>query len=87
MSCTFEKEISRATSVVEQRIEEHRAGQFAPFSAKLLIEVREELRRMAQDSRYKPRYPRFLLDWPDETGLKAMLMDLAYRFDRSKEKG
>ncbi|MFN7496792.1 MAG: hypothetical protein ACK5SF_05215 [Hyphomonadaceae bacterium] len=86
MSGGLEGKIEEALSVVEQRIEDHQSGRDAPFSSALLVQIRDELRKMAQDSQHEPKYPRFLLDWPDETGLKTILMDLAYRFSRSKGK-
>ena len=86
MSGGLEGKIEEAVCVVAQRIEDHQSGRDAPFSAAFLVQVRDELRTMAQDPEHEPQYPRFLLDWPDETGLKAMLMDLAYRFSCSKGK-
>lgn len=86
MSGGLEGEIEESVCLVEQRIEDHQSGRDAPFSAAFLVQVRNELRTMTQDPDYEPKYPRFLLDWPDETGLKAMLMDLAYRFSRSNGK-
>lgn len=86
MSSGLEEKIREAVSTLEQCMEDHQSGREAPFSAAFLVQVRDELRTMAQDPEHKPQYPRFLLDWPDETGLKTMLINLAYKFDRLKGK-
>jgi len=86
MSGELRKEIEEAVSAVERCIADHQSGGDPPFSAKFLVQVRDELRIMADDPEYQPKYPRFVLDWPDETGLKAALMDLAYRFNRLRGK-
>lgn len=85
MSSELQVEIEAALAVVQRRIDDHHSGKEAPFSDKFLAQVKDELRAMSKDPGCKPQYPRFLLDWPDETGLKTMLMDLAYRFSRLKK--
>lgn len=66
-------------------IELHRSGANAALSLPLLEKILAELEKMRSVSDpklFRPNYPRFLLDWPDDTGLKTLLMDIAYKYGK-----
>ncbi|MGG4610625.1 hypothetical protein [Providencia sp. Me31A] len=45
-----------------------------------------EMIRVEVPQEYKPSYPRFIMDWPDETGLISALIDADYKKIRKKSK-
>jgi len=64
---------------VEAAIAAHHRGETAPFSARLLGAVHEELDHMRTSDAFDPTYARFVLDWPDaSSALGKALMDAAY---------
>lgn len=86
MTPDLQVRLEDALRLVETALADHDAGLPAPFSKQVLQNVAAELNRMAADPAFKPGYPRFLLDWPDDMGLRTLLIDLAYRFDRARKK-
>ena len=72
---------------VEEAIKTHNEGNPADLSVPLLQNVKSELTRMTevlQPSKFKPSYPRFIMDWPDEYGLVSYLSEVAYQYGRLK---
>lgn len=70
-------------------IELHKGGANAALSLPMLEKIYAELEKMRSVSDpklFKPNYPRFLLDWPDNTGLKILLMNVAYKYGKMPSK-
>lgn len=86
MAADFQDRITNAVEIVRQRIEDHQSGREAPFSVAVLANVLSELRIMQSNPDYDAGYPRFLLDWPDDSNLKTMLIDIAHLHSRSRRK-
>lgn len=74
---------------VEDAIELHKNGKNAPLSIDVLNKVKSELTEMIRvmdPQEYKPSYPRFIMDWPDETGLISALIDADYNYKKIRKK-
>lgn len=88
MNPLIDHRIVEALDAVEAAIKAHSVGaDDAPLSVTMLTRVRSELEKMREQmsSRdYSPTYPRFVMDWPDESGLVKLLIDVAYEYGRSK---
>lgn len=87
MNAPFDLMISSALDEVTEALAKHMQGAPAPLSSALLAQVQKELETMRQvmnPAAFKPGYPRFLLDWPDETGLVERLSELAYAYGKLK---
>jgi hypothetical protein len=75
---------------VDDAIRRHESGHKEDLSIPMLLTVRDEILKMLSilsPAIYKPTYPRFILDWPDETGLIRILVDLAYDYERAGRGG
>ena len=82
---SFDMKLSSALNAVVSAQESHMQGEDAPLSISVLVQVQKELENMrsVMDPKvFKPGYPRFLLDWSDETGLVDMLSELAYVYGK-----
>lgn len=87
MTPTIDRRILEALSAVDAALAAHTAGSDAPFSVTMLMRVRSELEKMRKQESsksYSPTYPRFVMDWPDESGLVKLLVDVAYEYERSR---
>lgn len=87
MNATIITKIDEAIVVVEKSIAAHKAGIQAPLSLTMLVRVQGELEKMRtylSPTGYVPTYPRFVMDWPDDTGLVKQLMNVAYEYNRVK---
>jgi hypothetical protein len=87
MTNFVDKQLSETMDRVRQAIASHERGEKAPLSLALLRKVQAEVELMKQhlDPKvFKPSYPRFVLDWPDETGLVKLLVDVAYAYEKIK---
>lgn len=87
MNPPIDRRITDALGAVDAAIAAHTAGSDAPLSLTILARVRSELEKMREHTnskRYLPTFPRFVMDWPDETGLVKLLVDVAYEYGRSK---
>jgi hypothetical protein len=76
-----------AITKVDDAIASHERGEPADLSIPMLQKVKTELVKMRENlkpSVFKPSYPRFVLDWPDEHGLVAYLSEVAYQYSRIK---
>ena len=72
---------------VDLAIRNHEKSIPDDLSIPMLTKIRQELLQMKAaltPSSFRPSYPRFLLDWPDEHGLIAQLSKIAYDYDRLK---
>jgi hypothetical protein len=72
---------------VDESIARHERGDLADLSISMLMKIRKELLEMEKHlnpSAFKPTYPRFVLDWPDKTGLVSYLSNVAYQYGRIK---
>jgi hypothetical protein len=79
--------IEEAIDAVEKSIVAHKSGVQAPLSLTMLLRVRAELENMRKHlspKSYAPSYQRFVMDWPDETGLVKKLMSVAYEYNKVK---
>lgn len=75
----------QAIEKVDEAIAKHEAGEPADLSISMLHKVRIELETMSVEmssSKFKPSYPRFVMDWPDEHGLIAYLVEVSYQYSR-----
>jgi hypothetical protein len=75
----------RALDRVDAALENHRAGRPEDFSVGVLENVRCELVQMASTldkDRFRPSYPRFILDWPDDHGLVEYLLRVSHDYRR-----
>ena len=87
MNSPFDLMLSSALDEVAGALAKHKQGAPAPLSSALFAQVQKELENMQQvmyPAAFKPGYPRFLLDWPDETGLVERLSELAYSYGKLK---
>lgn len=87
MNPTIDRRIVEALDAVDAAIAAHAAGSDAPLSMTMLARVKSELKRMREQTSprdYSPTFPRFVMDWPDESGLVKLLVDVAYEYGRSK---
>lgn len=87
MNEPFDLMLAGALDEVAGALAKHNQGAPAPLSSALLAQVLKELETMQQvmnPAAFKPGYPRFLLDWPDETGLAERLSELAYAYGKLK---
>lgn len=74
---------------VQAAIELHQKGLPAPFSIRFLGNVKTELEKMAAiiDPRiYRPSYPRFVLDWPEDSALGDRLLSASDLYGRIRPK-
>lgn len=79
--------IEEAIAAVDKSIMAHKAGVHAPLSLTMLLRVHAELENMRKylsPESYAPSYQRFVMDWPDETGLVKKLMNVAYEYNKIK---
>lgn len=79
--------VEDATDAVEKSIVAHKAGFPAPLSLTMLLRIHTELENMRKylsPKSYSPSYQRFVMDWPDETGLVKKLMNVAYEYNKVK---
>ena len=68
---------SQAIDKVDKAIEKHKRGEPADLDISILLNVRNELVKMqsvTDKSQYSPLYDRFILDWPDQYGLRDFLI-------------
>lgn len=87
MTNLVSKQLSEAMDRVKRAIASHERGEKAPLSLALLRKVQTEVELMERHldpKAFKPSYPRFVLDWPDEAGLVKLLVDVAYAFEKIK---
>jgi hypothetical protein len=82
MEAELASETEKAIEAVDRAIADHIAERPAPLSKILLINVRAELLAMSGDASHTPTYPRFVLDWPEDSDLKNTLIQLAYQYGR-----
>ncbi|MDE9557837.1 hypothetical protein KKJ06_21140 [Xenorhabdus bovienii] len=81
--------LTDALQLVQDAIELHQNGKNAPLSIDVLAQVKKELEEMISVMNpqvYKPSYPRFIMDWPDETGIISTLIDVAYYYQKIRKK-
>jgi len=74
-----------AIAKVDAAIRAHKEARPSDLDEACLLQVRSELVQMRDtldSSKFRPGYGRFLLDWPDEHGLVAYLIDVAYQYKR-----
>lgn len=72
---------------IDDALEKHSKGEPADLSIPMLNRVKSEVEEMKESlnpSLFKPTYPRFVSDWPDDHGLVGLLTDLAYQYGRIK---
>ncbi|MBS9439731.1 hypothetical protein EAE91_22065 [Photorhabdus noenieputensis] len=77
-----------ALQLVQDTIELHQSGKNAPLSVSALTQVKKELEEMIRVMNpqvYKPSYPRFIMDWPDENGVISTLIDVAYFYQKIRK--
>lgn len=88
MNIAVTVKIDDALSAVRKFITAHQQGnKNAPLSLVILTRVQGELESMKRDVplfNYTPTYPRFVMDWPDDTGLVKQLIDVAYDYKKLK---
>lgn len=79
--------LEHSVEKVTYAISRHERNENAPLSRQVLLQIKKELEEMIRvmDPKiYKPSYPRFILDWPDEKGLIEELIDVAYQYNNLK---
>ncbi|PLY35964.1 hypothetical protein F164LOC_17790 [Pectobacterium carotovorum] len=89
MSQTIEVILKDTLDAVSDAIELHKNGQPAPLSINFLNKTKLELEQMIKimdPSVYKPAYPRFALDWPDDSELMDKLFSASYMYGKIKNK-
>jgi hypothetical protein len=72
---------------VDSAIQNHKDGKPEDLSLPMLLRIRSDLWQMVaalSPAVFKPSYPRFILDWPDEHGLIRQLSEVAYEYDRTR---
>jgi hypothetical protein len=77
-----------ALQLVQDTIELHQSGKNAPLSISALTQVKKELEEMIRVMNpqvYKPSYPRFIMDWPDEDEIISTLIDVAYYYQKIRK--
>jgi hypothetical protein len=70
---------------INQAVQNHEQGIAEDLNIPILQKVAGEIQKMASEldkSKYKPSYPRFLLDWPDEHGLVEYLIQVSYEYSK-----
>lgn len=70
---------------VSSAIMDHEDNKPADLSVPLLREVKRELEMMLSKlnpNEFQPHFGRFILEWPDEHGLIAYLLDVEYQYER-----
>ena len=85
MNQSFEILLKGSLDKVNYAIWLHENGQTGPLSVHVLAQVKRELEEMIKvmnPKNYTPTYPRYILDWPDEDGLKKELIDVAYLYQK-----
>lgn len=76
--------VQEAARAVRAAIQQHERGdRHAPLSKRVLGQVLAELEEMERSPTFEPKYPRFVLDWPDETGLVKQLIVAAHLHRRA----
>ncbi|MFG1175842.1 hypothetical protein AAFN90_20080 [Erwiniaceae bacterium CAU 1747] len=88
MMSSFKLLLNDALKKVADAISQHENNAAAPLSIQVLIQVKKELEEMIRvmdPNIYKPGYPRFILDWPDEDGLIDELVNLAYQYGKIRK--
>lgn len=76
--------VREVAGAVRAAIEQHERGdRQAPLSRRVLEQVLAELGEMERSPAFEPKYPRFVLDWPDETGLVKQLIVAAHLHRRA----
>ncbi|BFI43929.1 hypothetical protein KD5_03570 [Yersinia pseudotuberculosis] len=80
--------LTETLQLVLDAIELHKNKMPAPLSIDVLNSVRKELEEMIKvmdPQIYTPSYPRFIIDWPDDTGLIEKLVDVDYYYKKIKK--
>ena len=88
MNSSFDVLLRLSLKKVINAIDRHERNELAPLSIQVLIQIKKELEEMVSTMNpevYKPGYPRFILDWPDEDGLIEELVDVAYQYNNMKK--
>lgn len=77
---------TNALERIDDEIMKHREGvENASLSIPMLHEIKKEIEQMLtilEPSIFKPSYPRFMLDWPEESNLIDFLSEVAYQYER-----
>lgn len=77
---------TNALERIDAEIMKHKKGaEKASLSIPMLFEIKNEIEQMLkilEPSIFKPSYPRFMLDWPEESNLIDFLSDVAYQYER-----
>ncbi|PHM40122.1 hypothetical protein Xmau_02310 [Xenorhabdus mauleonii] len=79
--------LTDALQLVSDAIELHQQGKKAPLSINVLNQIKKELEEMVKamnPNSYVPSYPRFIIDWPDDSGLIETLLNVSYNYKRIK---
>ncbi|MBN3066303.1 hypothetical protein H5A21_20055 [Pectobacterium aquaticum] len=87
MNHSVELLLKDTLNAVLDAIELHKNGQPAPLSISFLNKTKLELEQMIKimdPSVYKPMYPRFALDWPDDSELMEKLFSASYMYGKIK---
>lgn len=87
MNSKLDQRIEAAIAAVDAAIAAHVASETAPLSLPVLRQVIDELKKMREYSAaqgFLPTYPRFIMDWPDDSGLVDLLVDVAYEYKKTK---
>lgn len=90
MSQSVEIVLKETLDAVYDALKLHRNNQPAPLSISFLNKTALELKQMIKimdPSIYKPGYPRFALDWPDDAELIDKLISASYLYGKIKSKG
>lgn len=81
--------LGSALKDVHAAVDLHQKGLPAPFSISFLHNVQAELEMMAEamDPKiYQPSYPRFVLDWPEDSALADKLLSASYLYGKIRPK-
>lgn len=85
MKSSFELLLNEGNKKIDDAISRHKRNEVAPLSFQALMQVKkelEEMKRVMDPKMYMPGYPRFILDWPDEDGLIAELINISYLYGK-----
>lgn len=88
MKSSFESILNEGIKKIDAAINWHERNEVAPLSFKVLMQVKkelEEMKRVMDPKMYMPGYPRFILDWPDEDGLIAELINISYLYGKIRK--
>ena len=88
MKSSFELLLNEIIKKIDDAINRHERSEVAPLSFQALMQVKEELeemKRVMNPKVYMPGYPRFILDWPDEDGLIAELINISYLYGKIRK--